>query len=58
MFKWIRKKILEGVIKDLLEQLPDIKEKGLQLLREKKELIIEKIKETIKKTLLELVEKF
>lgn len=58
MFKWIRKKILEGVIKDLLEQLPDIKEKGLQLLREKKELIIEKIKEAIKKTLLELVEKF
>lgn len=58
MFKWIRKKILEGVIKDLLEQLPDIKEKGLQLLKEKKELIIEKIKEAIKKTLLELVEKF
>ena len=58
MFKWIRKKILEGVIKDLLEQLPDIKEKGLQLLKEKKELIIEKIKETIKKALLELVEKF
>ena len=52
MFKWIRKKILEGVIKDLLEQLPNIKEKGLQLLKEKKELIIEKIKEAIKKTLL------
>ncbi len=58
MIKWIRKKILEGIIKDILNQLPELKEKGLILFKEKKELIIEKSKEAIKKTLMEFIEKF
>lgn len=58
MIKWIRKKILEGIIKDILNQLPELKEKGLILFKEKKELIIEKVKEEIKKTLMEFIEKF
>ena len=58
MFRWIRKKIFEGIIKDILAQLPQLKEKAEILFKEKKDLIIEKVKESIKKTLLELVEKF
>ncbi len=57
MFKWIRKKIFEGLIKDLLKELPELKEKALILFDEKKDLFIEKAKEAIKEKLLELVKK-
>lgn len=57
MFKWIRKKIFEGLIKDLLKELPELKEKALILFDEKKDLFIEKAKEAIKERLLELVKK-
>lgn len=57
MFKWIRKKIFECIIKDLLNELPELKEKALILFEEKKDLFIEKAKEAIKEKLLELVKK-
>lgn len=58
MIKWIRKKILEGFVKDILKELPELKEKALILFEEKKDLFIEKAKEAIKEKLLELVKNF
>lgn len=52
MFKWIKKKILEKIIKDLIEELPTIKEKAKVLLSEKKDEIIEKAKTAIKETII------
>lgn len=57
MFKWMRKKILEGIVKNILLELPELKEKALILFEEKKDLFIEKAKEAIKEKLLELVKK-
>lgn len=57
MIKWIRKKILEGFVKDILKELPELKEKALILFEEKKDLFIEKAKEAIKEKFLELVKK-
>ncbi len=57
MLKWMRKKILEGIVKNILLELPELKEKALILFEEKKDLFIEKAKEAIKEKLLELVKK-
>lgn len=57
MLKWMRKKILEGIVKNILLELPELKEKALILFEEKKDLFIEKAKEAIKEKLLDLVEK-
>jgi hypothetical protein len=53
----MRKKILEGIVKNILLELPELKEKALILFEEKKDLFIEKAKEAIKEKLLELVKK-
>lgn len=55
MFKWLRKKIFEGLVKDFLKELPEFKEKALLLFETKKDLFIEKAKNAIKEKLLELV---
>lgn len=57
MLKWMRKKILEGIVKNILLELPELKEKALILFEEKRDLFIEKAKEAIKEKLLELVKK-
>ena len=57
MFKWIRNKILEGIIKDLIKELPNLKVSARRLLKEKKGELLEKIKETIKEKIRELAEK-
>lgn len=53
MFKFIRKKILEGIIKDFINDLPKYKTSARLLLLEKKDEILEKIEtailETVKK---------
>jgi len=47
MFKFIRRKILEGLIKDFIKEIPQYKEAALKLLSEHKDEIIEKIKDAI-----------
>ena len=53
MLKFIRKKILEGIIKDFINELPKYKVSARLLLLEKKDELLEKIEravlETIKK---------
>ena len=57
MFKWIRNKLLEGIVKDVIEELPILKVSARKLLEEKKDEVLEKIGEAIKEKLLDLVEK-
>jgi hypothetical protein len=57
MFKWIRNKLLEGIVKDVIEELPKLKVSARKLLEEKKDEVLEKIGEAIKEKLLDLVEK-
>lgn len=57
MFKWIRNKLLEGIVKDVIEELPKLKVSARKLLEEKKDEVLEKIREAIKEKLLDLVEK-
>ena len=55
MFKFIRKKLLEGIIKDIAKEIPAIKDKALKLFEEKKDEVLkiveEKIKEIVKEQL-------
>ena len=57
MFKWIRNKLLEGIVKDVIEELPKLKVSARKLLEEKNDEVLEKIGEAIKEKLLDLVEK-
>lgn len=52
MIKWIKKKLLEKIIKDLIDELPAIKEKAKVLLSEKKDELIEKVKTAIKEIII------
>ena len=57
MIKWIRNKILEGIVKDLIEELPNLKVSARKLLKEKKDELLEKVKDAIKDKIKELAEK-
>ena len=51
MFKWIRKRLLKGMIEDIIAQLPEpelLKERMLEIFEEHKDEILNKIKELIK----------
>ena len=54
VIKWIKKKILKSIINDLLKGLPEIRDKVLELLKTKEELVIAKTKEGIKAKLIEI----
>ncbi len=51
MFKFIRKKLLEGIIKDIAKEIPTIKDKALKLFEEKKDEVLKLVEEKIKKLL-------
>jgi RNA-binding protein YhbY len=51
MFKWIRKRLLKGMIEDIISNLPEpelLKEKMFEIFEEHKDEILNKIKELIK----------
>ena len=51
MFKWIRKRLLKGMIEDIISNLPEpelLKERMFEIFEEHKEEILNKIKELIK----------
>lgn len=52
MFKFFRKKIIEGFIKDIINDLPKYKRNALIYFKAHKEEIIEKVVEFIKKEIL------
>lgn len=59
MFGFIKKKILKIIIEDAIKSLPGLKIKARQYLEEHKDEILEKVKESIKDTILKIVkEKF
>lgn len=57
MIKFLEKKIIERIIKDVIKTLPDLKAKGLALFEEKKGVFIAQIRQEIKKKVVELVQK-
>lgn len=57
MFKWVKKKILENIIKEAIEELPKLKVTARKLWRENKDEILGKVKEAIKKEIFELAKK-
>lgn len=57
MFKFIRKKILEGMVKDFIADMPKYKLNAMLLLSEKKDEILEFLKEKIAEALKEFFEK-
>lgn len=58
MIKLLKKKLLESLIKDLAEELPNIENKIWLILEEKKDYVFAQIKEAIKDKLTELVESY
>lgn len=47
MFKFIRKKIFEGIIKDLIQDLPKYKEAALAILAVHKDEVLNRVKDAI-----------
>lgn len=57
MFKWVKKKIFENIIKEAIEELPKLKVTARKLWSENKDEILGKVKEAIKKEIFELAKK-
>lgn len=59
MFKWFRKQLLKGIVKDLLKELPvaysHLKEKALLTLENHADEILEKVKAAVKQAVLDFV---
>lgn len=51
MFKWIRNKILKGIIKDIKKEIPELKNTILEEFEEHKDELLIKCKEVIKDTI-------
>lgn len=57
MFKFLRKKIIEGIVKDFIADLPKYKKNAELLFMEKKDEVLELVKEKIAEALKEFFEK-
>lgn len=59
MFKWFRKQLLKGIVKDLLKELPEyysqLKGNALLFLEGHTDEILEKVKSAIKQAVLDFV---
>ena len=55
MFKWIKKKILKSIIKDVTKELPIYKRKAVQMIEDNKDEIFEKVKQAIKKAVMDFI---
>lgn len=56
MFKFIRKKILEGMVKDFIADLPKYREQALLILETRKDEILELLKAKIAETIKDFFE--
>ena len=57
MFKFIKRKIIEGIIKDFIEDLPKYKEQALGVLEAHKDELLCAVKNAIQKAVREFIEK-
>lgn len=55
MFKWIKKKILKSIIKDVTKELPIYKRKAIAMVEEHKDELIEKAKQAIKNAVMDFI---
>lgn len=54
MFKWIKKKVLKSIIKDVIKGLPSIKCKVETALKDNADVLVSEVKNAIKKRLKEI----
>lgn len=57
MFKWLRKKILESIVKDFIADLPKYRKNAELIFNAKKDEVIELLKNKIAEALKEFFEK-
>ena len=55
MFKWIKKKILKSIIKDVTRELPIYKRKAIAMVEEHKDEVLDKVKQAIKKAVMDFI---
>ena len=55
MFGFIKKRILKSIIDDVIKSIPVLSAKARRYLEENKDEIIDKVKESIKSTILKIV---
>lgn len=55
MLGWIKKRILKSIIKDITKQLPTYQAKAVQLVEEHKDEVLDKVKEYIKKAIMDFI---
>lgn len=49
LIKWIKKKLLKSIIKDITKEMPKYKEMALIYIEQNADALLEKVKEAIKK---------
>ena len=52
---WVKKKVIESLVKDIVKAVPTIKAEGLKLIEEHKDEVIEKAKKAIKKAVVDFI---
>ena len=57
MLKWIRTKILKGIIKDILQEIPSLKDKAINYFERHQDEILEQVLQAAKKAVLSFVQK-
>lgn len=55
MFGWIKKRILKSIIKDITKQLPTYQAKAVKLVEEHKDEVLDKVKQYIKKAVMDFI---
>ena len=55
MLKWIKKKILKSIIKDIKKEIPEIKNTALDYLEDNKDELLDFIKEKLKQAIKDFV---
>lgn len=55
LIKWIKKKILKSIIKDITRELPNIKARAIETLEEHKDELLEFCKKKLKESIEEFI---
>ena len=54
IIKWIKKKILKSILKDIAKELPETKEKAIEIIEEHKVETLKKAKDALFKVVIEI----
>lgn len=56
MLKWVKKKILKSIIKDIKKEIPEIKNTALDYLEDNKDELLDFVKEKLKQAIKDFVD--